>query len=187
MRQAQKADSISQICGYPPIRGGCTPLISANFRLASRYAGIEAGHSHPCDHRLHAHCLRYTGRALGGPDRVSTENALVAPGDQRCGEAAYSPLAPQDVEGEIYIMYTDAQAMDFYAVNLVVERPAVEIKKKDTPFMCAQSRSEGQKSVYDDGVVRYTTLRLADSPQYKEFTITVSDSEGAQGQCWRRR
>jgi hypothetical protein len=95
--------------------------------------------------------------------------------------------APQDVNGDIYIMYTDAQAMDIYANNLLVGFPAVEIKKKDTPLICARSRDEGEKSVYDDGVVRYTTLRLADSPQYKEFTITVSDSEGAQGECRARR
>jgi hypothetical protein len=119
-------------------------------------------------------------------DRVSTQNELVAPGDQRCGEGAYLLTAPQDVKGEIYIMYTDAQAMDIYANNLLVGFPAVEINKKDTPLICARSRDEGEKSVYDDGVVRYTTLRLADSPQYKEFTITVSDSEGAQGVCMRR-
>ena len=35
---------------------------------------------------------------------------------------------------------------------------------------------EGTKAVWDDGVLRYTVQRLADG-QWKEFTVTLSDSE----------
>jgi hypothetical protein len=116
-------------------------------------------------------------------DRVSTETELVAPGGQRCGEAAYSITAPQDVEGDIYIMYIDAPVKSFYARNPLIGLPAVEVRPQGSSLKCAVSSDEEDKRVYDNGVVRYTTLQLADSSQYKEFTITVSDSAGVQGFC----
>ena len=116
-------------------------------------------------------------------DRESNDSGLVAPGDQHCGEAAYSS-EPQDVSGVVSIMYEDAPVMYFNSYNTWLGNPAVElVKAPNSMSACAASRTEGGKSVFDNGFIRYTTKRLPDSTRFKEFTISVSDSQGAVGQC----
>lgn len=114
-------------------------------------------------------------------DRVSRESSLVAPGDALCGEAEHSS-AKYDVSGEINVMYDESKPMKFNGTNSV-SGVVGEIGWNFSIYPCAVVTRENDTSIYDDGEVRFTLTRLDDSQDYKEFSITVSESQGATPVC----
>ena len=116
-------------------------------------------------------------------DRVSKEQTLIAPGDNICGEAAYS-TSSEDVTGEIYMMYEEQMPMKFHAHNAYVGASG-EIGWDFVKLPCAYVSAEPETKVYDNGEVRFTLQRLNDSKNFKEFTITVAESQGANDDCAR--
>jgi hypothetical protein len=116
-------------------------------------------------------------------DRVTKEETLVAPGDKICGEAAYS-TSKFDVTGEIYMMYEEQVPMKFQGENSYVGASG-EIGWNFVHYPCARVSEEPETRVYDSGDVRFTLQRLNDSKDFKEFTVTVSESEGATYKCLR--
>jgi hypothetical protein len=115
-------------------------------------------------------------------DRISKEETLVAPGDEICGEAAYS-TSWEDVTGEIFMMYEEQLPMKFKAHNAVVGASGEIGWNFASP--CAHVSAEPETRVYDNGEVRFTLQRLNDSKEFKEFTITVAESQGADYNCPR--
>ena len=116
-------------------------------------------------------------------DRMSKEESLVAPGDNICGEAAYS-TEWEDVTGEIFMMYEEEMPMKFQAHNAYVGASG-EIGWNFDKSSCAYVSGEPETKVYDNGEVRFTLQRLNDSKDFKEFTITVAESQGANYECAR--
>jgi hypothetical protein len=116
-------------------------------------------------------------------DRVSKEQTLIAPGDNICGEAAYS-TSRDDVTGEIYMMYEEQKPMKFKANNSY-SGVGGEISWNFAQAPCAYVSAEPETKVYDNGEVRFTLQRLNDSKDFKEFTITVAESQGANYDCAR--
>ena len=116
-------------------------------------------------------------------DRVSKNGTIVDPGTQICGEAAYS-TAKYDVTGEIYMMYYELKPMRFVASNGYTFADA-EIKWNLANLPCAYVSEEPETKIYDSGEARFTLQRLNDSKDFKEFTITVADSQGKNYDCAR--
>jgi hypothetical protein len=114
----------------------------------------------------------------------------VAPGTQACGEGTSSALK-FDVEGNITLPtpYIEMR-VGVRANNPGLGAPQTDLIINGKGCMTAGS-NEGDKSVWDDGVLLYTVQRLADG-QWKEFTVTFADSEKPsanglpEGQCPQR-
>ena len=117
-------------------------------------------------------------------DRISKEETLVAPGDEICGEAAFSTTSMEDVTGEIFMMYEEQLPMKFLAQNAYIGAQGAIGWDFDRSF-CAYVSAEPETKVYDNGEVRFTLQRLNDSKDFKEFTITVAESQGANDECAR--
>lgn len=116
-------------------------------------------------------------------DRVSKNGTMVEPGTQICGEAAYS-TARDDVTGEIYMMYYELKPIRFAASNSY-SGVSGEISWNFAKAPCAYVSGEPETKIYDSGEARFTLQRLNDSKDFKEFTITVADSQGKNYDCAR--
>ena len=100
----------------------------------------------------------------------------VAPGNQACGEGFFA--IGNDVEASATMEWGNMNfTVQGYNVVMIYPRMRVNIKGKG----CMVERgSEGTGVVYDDGVLRYTVQRLADT-QWKEFTVTFTESVQPSG------
>ena len=110
------------------------------------------------------------------------EGSLV-PGTQACGEGTF--FAGNDVEGTITLA-SPVSDVKVTAYNPVLGAPDARLYINGR-WCVGGSMNAGQESVWDDGVLLYTVQRIADG-QWKEFTVTLADSEqpsasGLPAQC----
>jgi hypothetical protein len=118
---------------------------------------------------------------------VSFGSELVSPKDQRCGQTPQGLLLA-NVEGQIGIMYILAQDMEFKTQNPSDALAGLLLQLPGGKKTCAGVAGVGNTDVYDDGDVRYTVKRLPNflaenRYPYVDLSVTVSDSQGAQGTC----
>jgi hypothetical protein len=105
----------------------------------------------------------------------------VAPGNQACGEGTSYKWTANDVEANITLPtpYIEMK-MTLEALNPAVGSPELDlhILGSSNEMWCVGvgNKSQGEKVVWDDGVLRYTLQRLADG-QWKEFTVTLAETE----------
>ena len=104
-------------------------------------------------------------------DSARGEGPLVA-GYQACGEGTKS-AGNNDVEGTITLS-SPLSDVKVTANNPWFGRPESNLYINGR--WCGNAMIDGEKSVWDDGVLRYTVQRLADG-QWKEFTVTLAESE----------
>ena len=100
----------------------------------------------------------------------------VAPGNQACGEG--TTVFGNAVEASA-TMVSPPMNFGVHAINEVLMYPRATINVNGEGCTVAKG-SEGTGVVYDDGVLRYTVQRLADT-QWKEFTITFTESVQPSG------
>jgi hypothetical protein len=97
----------------------------------------------------------------------------VAPGYQACGEGTF--FAGDDVKGTITLA-SPLIEMKVTAINPWTGPPQATVYVNGWGCLDDQFWKEGDKDVWDDGVLLYTVQRLADG-QWKEFTVTLAESE----------
>jgi hypothetical protein len=86
------------------------------------------------------------------------------------------------IMGDIQIMYTDAKGLTFNARNLIPGGGQLEMTRGIAGQLCVYVDTEGESKSYDDGFARYQLTRLKDTENFKEFKLTVKDSQG-ETQC----
>jgi hypothetical protein len=97
----------------------------------------------------------------------------VAPGYQACGEGTF--FAGDDVKGTITLA-SPLIEMKVTAINPWTGPPQATVYVNGWGCLDDQFWKDGDKDVWDDGVLLYTVQRLADG-QWKEFTVTLAESE----------
>ena len=103
----------------------------------------------------------------------------VAPGNQACGEGT----GVGENVGATATMEFGSMNFDVVADNVFLKYPRVIMYMggyMNTKGCIVAKGSEGTGVVYDDGVLRYTVQRLADT-QWKEFTVTFTESVQPSG------
>ena len=115
-------------------------------------------------------------------DSANGEGSLRS-GSEACGSGTFSQ--GDDLTGTIYVPKWN-RSYSFGAVNTTSGIPSAELQ----PEGCPQSRStyfENSSAVRTDDVLQFTTKRLRDTTDFKEFTITVSDESrpvATPRNCW---
>ncbi len=99
------------------------------------------------------------------------EGPLTA-GSWACGEGTF--FIGDDVEGTITLA-SPLSEVEVTASNPWAGPPQTRIYINGR-WCAGGGMNVGEKSVWDDGVLRYTVQRIADG-QWKEFTVTLADSE----------
>lgn len=118
-------------------------------------------------------------------DRVSRESNYVAPGEQICGEAGWEAnlISVGDLLGNLATMYDDSRTAELRAINYAIGETSLEMvmapTKQSRGLSCIVS-SENATEVLDDSINRFTLKRLPDSSSFKEYTVTVSDSQSSK-------
>ena len=118
-------------------------------------------------------------------DRVSRDGTFVAPGDQICGQAGWEAnlFSVGDLLGSLTTMYDDTRTAELRVINYAIGETSMEMVMSPT----AQSKGiscivfkENSSEIFDDSINRFTLKRLPDSSSFKEYSVTVSDSQSSR-------
>ena len=95
----------------------------------------------------------------------------LAPGQRVCAEG-WSAVTV-DVQA-LLAVDGDSGAFEVFADNATIGQPTLSVDR-DRGCIAYNAWSVGASQVFDDGIVRLTGQRLADT-DWKEFTLTIADS-----------
>lgn len=117
-------------------------------------------------------------------DSAQNEGVL-SRGDQACGEGKQD--LGHDVEGTISVA-APGRSVDFYGWNHFIGAPGATIDMNGRYCTGAYNVDFDTRYVWDDGLLRFSILRLPDDDDWKEFTITVEDTmvpsaDGKAAEC----
>jgi hypothetical protein len=105
---------------------------------------------------------------------TATFEGVVSSGGEACAEGTF--FIGNDVEGSI-VMSQPVASMTFTGTNPWAGLPGTVVYQSGGRFCTGGASMEiGSYFYWDDAVVRYTVKRLPDD-QWKEFTITIEDSD----------